>query len=422
VPGAAFKGRAPSIELRAEGVFLWLTIHESWWVALFVSRARSVLHSARQLRRARRMASIRKRSWTTPTGEAREAWQVDFVDQQGKRRHRQFRRRKDADAFMVSARAQVQVGTYTPDSTSVTIGEAIGLWIERAVAEGLEHGTREQYRQHRDHVLAVIDAKTKLSRLTQARCEQLRDDLLKRHSRAMARKLLTSFKSVIRDARRRGLIAQNVAGDTSIGASGRHRKRLEVGVDVPTPGEVKALIDAAGLKARAMVCLAALAGLRASEIRALRWSNLDLGARPAVTISERADYRAVVGSPKSASSRRMVPLGETTARALKAWRLAQPPGRALVFGTSTDRPDMLSNLQRRLLTPLEAQAGVRRYSWHAFRHYAISSWLASGIDPKTAQQWAGHSTLTQTLNTYGHAIPRHDEHERLAAAERILLI
>jgi hypothetical protein len=23
------------------------------------------------------------------------------------------------------------------------------------------------------------------------------------------------------------------------------------------------------------------------------------------------------------------------------------------------------------------------YSWHALRHYAVSAWLASGIDPKT---------------------------------------
>jgi integrase len=87
-----------------------------------------------------------------------------------------------------------------------------------------------------------------------------------------------------------------------------------------------------------------------------------------------------------------VPLSEMAVRALKEWRLAQPPGRSLVFGTARDRPDMLTNLQRRLLTPLEANAGIRRYSWHAFRHYAVSAWLASGIDPKTVQHWAGHAT------------------------------
>jgi integrase len=82
---------------------------------------------------------------------------------------------------------------------------------------------------------------------------------------------------------------------------------------------------------------------------------------------------------------------------------------------------MLSNLRRRLLTPLEARAGVRRYGWHSLRHYAVSAWLASGIDPKTVQYWAGHATLTLTIDRYGHMIPRHDDHARIAAAERSLL-
>jgi integrase len=367
------------------------------------------------------MAKIVERVWTAADGSTRRGWQVDFADANGKRQRRQFRLRRDADAFLVSARAQVAQGTYTPDSASATLAEACQAWLDRAEAEGLERGTQQGYRQHVAHILAAIDGKLKLSRLTQARCEQLRDDLLKRHSRDLARKVLQSFRSVIKDAKRRGLIAQNVAAETAIGANGRHKARLKAGRDFPMPGEVAALLDAGEPKARAMVCLAALAGLRASELRALRWSDLDLGSKPAVTIEQRADKWARVGSPKSESSRRTVPLGERTARAAKEWRLAQPPGRALVFGTAKDKPDMLSNLQRRLLTPLCAKAGVRRYSWHALRHYAISSWLASRIDLKAAQHWAGHATLALTIDRYGHLIPRDDDHARLAAAERALL-
>ena len=48
-------------------------------------------------------------------------------------------------------------------------------------------------------------------------------------------------------------------------------------------------------------------------------------------------------------------------------------------------------------------------------------WLASGIDLKTVQHWAGHATLALTLDTYGHLIPRADDHQRIAAAERALL-
>ena len=106
------------------------------------------------------MATIRKRTWTTASGEAREAWQVDFVDQHGTRRHKQFERKKDADAWKVAARAQVQAGTYTAESTSATLAEAIDAWLARASAEALEPGTLAKYRQHRAHVLAAVDGKT----------------------------------------------------------------------------------------------------------------------------------------------------------------------------------------------------------------------------------------------------------------------
>ena len=62
------------------------------------------------------MATIRKRAWTTASGERRESWQVDFLDQHGKRRHKQFDRKKDADAWLVQARGQVDRGTFAPDS------------------------------------------------------------------------------------------------------------------------------------------------------------------------------------------------------------------------------------------------------------------------------------------------------------------
>jgi integrase len=363
------------------------------------------------------MAKIVERTWKGADGTEHRAWQVDFVDQHGKRQRRQFRRRKDSDAFLVTARGQVQIGTYTPDTTSVTIGEACQLWLERAAAEGLERSTCALYELQARQLLAAIDADTKLSRLTRSRCEQARDDLLKTHKRPTARKLVAALRMILADAKRRGLVAVNVAAETTIGDAKRHKPKLKAGRDFPLPGEVRALIGAADPKARAMVCLAALAGLRASELRALRWSDLDLGHSPTITIAQRADAWCSVGSPKAESSRRSVPLGDVTVRAMKEARLAQPPGRALLFGTGTDRPDMLGNLQRRLLDPLCGAAGVPRYTWHALRHYAISSWLAARLDLKTVQAWAGHATLAMTLDTYGHLIPRADDHARIAAAE-----
>jgi len=411
------------------------------------------------------MATITKRIWTDPKGLKREAWQVRFVDQDGKQRAKQFEGKKDANAYRDQIGNKVREGTYTPESTSRTIKEAAELWIERAKAEGLERSTIEDYQWRCGHILALIDPDTKLARLTKPRCEQLRDDLLKAHNRTKARRILQGFRSIIKDAKRRGLIASNPAAETSIAAGKRHKRRLEVGRDIPEPAEIKSIIEAASGKAQAMACLAAFAGLSASELRGLLWTDLDLSSnsKPAVTIRQRADRWAAIGSPKSANRRRTVPLNEPTALALRAWKLAQPPityredgekrqrPATLVFGTSTDKPDTPSNLQQRLLDPLQVKAGVThgikldktgkpalkairvdgkkimqpipaaKYSWHKLRHYAITTWLRSCQgDFKWVQYLAGHATLALTLDTYGHLIPRRDSHEMMAAVEREL--
>jgi len=366
------------------------------------------------------MATIRERTWTNAKGAVSKRWQVDFVDQEGRRRHKQFRQRKAADAWLVTARSQVAAGTFTPDSSSATIRDAADLWLNRAQLEEAERSTITDYERSVAIISALIDPATRLARLTAPRCEQLRDDLLRDHSRAMAQRTLKHFKAIVAGAQRRGLIASNPAAGARIGTADRHRTRLAAGINFPTPEELRAIRDAANHEALALICFAALAGMRASEMRGLRWSDVELGQRPAVTIRQRADRFCRIGSPKSSASRRTIPLSETSAQALRVWKLAQPPGRSLVFGTSTDRPDSLSNIRRRVLAPTLAAAGVRRYGLHSFRHYAISSWLAASIDLKQCQRWAGHATLALTLDTYGHFIPRRDEHQQLADAERSL--
>jgi integrase len=43
-----------------------------------------------------------------------------------------------------------------------------------------------------------------------------------------------------------------------------------------------------------------------------------------------------------------------------------------------------------------------RFNWHALKHFAISCWIDAGLSPKTVQTFAGHSSLTVTMDRYGH--------------------
>jgi integrase len=73
--------------------------------------------------------SVRKRKWITRSGEAKEAWIVDYVDQQGDRHIETFARKREADAYSQQVGVDVRTGTHTPVSKSITVAQAAEDWI-----------------------------------------------------------------------------------------------------------------------------------------------------------------------------------------------------------------------------------------------------------------------------------------------------
>jgi integrase len=401
------------------------------------------------------MASIKRRAWTTSKGERREAWVVRYADQDGVWRLKTFGRQRDAKDWLDDTKPKIKTGQHVPESKAPTVRAAAGAWIEQGEVDGLESSTMRQRRLHVDrHIVPLLGADTKLVRVDLA---AFRNDLLRSCSKPMAKKIMASFKAILKQAKMAHLAA-NIDPIEKKGQAKRHKRKLKVGVDIPLPGEVKAVIDATAddPKARALACLAGFAGLRASEIRGLGWPHIKLD-EATVTVEERADELGAIGSPKSDASKRTIRLNETTVQALKAWKIAQPPivtkddegnkirrPRTLVFGTASDRPDGLPNIRRRVLEPATIKAGVAlpvldaagkpvldekgravmqaKYTGlHCLRHFAISSWLKTcGGDFKAVQTRAGHATLALTLDTYGHLLDVNDG-DQIAAAERLVL-
>src|SRR5262249_49575360 len=90
--------------------------------------------------------SVRKRSWVTSKGETKEAWIVDYVDQQGERHIRTFDRKGDATDWEATVKVDVRQGVHT--ASKLTVAEAAEAWIKRVEADGAERTTIRQYRQH----------------------------------------------------------------------------------------------------------------------------------------------------------------------------------------------------------------------------------------------------------------------------------
>lgn len=87
--------------------------------------------------------------------------------------------------------------------------------------------------------------------------------------------------------------------------------------------EIKAIADALEGKWRPLLLTVIFTGLRASEIRGLRWSDVNIEGRE-VRVHQRDDRFNQIGRPKSEAGERTVPIPLLVANALKAWRLECP--------------------------------------------------------------------------------------------------
>ena len=371
--------------------------------------------------------SVRRRSWVTKAGQRRSAWLVDYADR-GARHVTTFERKRDADAYDAEVRTQVRAGTHTPVSASPTMAQAAQDWLTAVSLRGRERATLKGYREHVElHIVPVLGT-IRLAALTAPKLVAFCEALQTRKSRALARKVLTSLKSILRDAQRRGTVAQNVATAVSIEPD-RRRKQLRIGTDIPTPDEVRRILAAAVPRWRPLLVTAVFSGLRASELRGLRWDDVDL-RRGELHVRQRADRYNAIGKPKSRAGTRMLPIGPMVVNTLRQWKLVRPASE-LVFGTSSGRPMGHTNVVRSALLPAQVAAGVVRTNGqakytglHALRHF-YASWCINrktdgGLElpAKVVQSRLGHASIVMTLDTYGHLFPSNDDGAELAAAER----
>jgi integrase len=402
--------------------------------------------------------SIRKRVWQSRSG-IREAWVVDYADQEGKRRLKTFERKGEAVAFAATTRVQIREGTHVPDSTSITIKEAGDLWIASCRTVGLELSTIEQYQQHlRLHIVPFI-GREKLSRITAPLVRAFQDRLHEGgRSPALVSGVIGSLGALLSDAQERGLVVRNAVrelrGRRHKGRSVQDRRngKLKVGTDIPTPDEVRAILGASKGPFRPLLLTAVFTGLRASELRGLRWDDVDL-QKNELHVRQRADKYNVMGRPKSAAGERTIPLTPGLAQELRQWKLQCPKkdGKlGLVFPNGDGNVENHANIAQRQLIPTMLRAKVvvpvkdergnptrddegrplvkpKYTGLHAFRHFFASWCINRKVDgglelpAKVVQERLGHASIVMTLDRYGHLFPRGDDAAELALAEKLLL-
>ncbi len=189
--------------------------------------------------------------------------------------------------------------------------------------------------------------------------------------------------------------------------------------DVPTEDELRAVLDTypdtlEGIRNRALILALADSGLRASEALHLLVEDW----RP-------PDRGLFVRAGKGRKDR-VVFIGPTTTRALKAWlaRHPSPSSESFLFVDRRGQPLKPRHLVQ-ILHRLSHKAGLpphRRLHPHALRHFAATSWLRGGAGLDELRRLLGHESLATTLrysNLVGADLQR--AHKQASAIERLHL-
>jgi integrase len=174
------------------------------------------------------------------------------------------------------------------------------------------------------------------------------------------------------------------------------------------PAEIKALVDNLTIRERTLVLLAVSTGLRQSELFGLKWGDIDF-SQGTMNVTRSIVY-GVVGSCKTESSQKPVPVHPLVADSLLAWRKqsAYTKPDDWIFASRRHRgrhPFWGQAILRKYLRPVAEKVGIQKcIGWHTFRHTYSTLLRSVGTEFKVMQELLRHSTLRSTLDVYTQAI------------------
>jgi integrase len=133
-----------------------------------------------------------------------------------------------------------------------------------------------------------------------------------------------------------------------------------------------------------------------------------------VTVCETATDiggKITFGEPKTPKSRRTIPLARSIMAEIEQ-HLAEyvaPAAEALIFTSASGNPLYRGTFWPSVWKPAVQRAGLAGLRIHDLRHTYVSLMVAAGANPKEVSTWAGHSSVSFTLDRYGHLYDEHGD-------------
>jgi integrase len=332
-----------------------------------------------------------------PDGRYEWRWRVD-----GRQVKKKFATKRDAALHDAQVRADVARGTHVDASNKTTVAEYARAWSQ---ARHLRSRESHESFLHRDVEGTPLGARP----LVQVRPSEIQAWVTHRAgplAPSTLRVRLGLLRSVFAAAVRDGVIHRNpVLPGTQLSLP-----KLDRPPFTPlTVAQVRAWADAAHPRVRAMILTQSALGLRISELRALRVTDIEWPVRK-VHIGEQLDTTGRHRVPlKTARSRRTVLLPAPIAALLSEHIRRFPPGAdGLIFTSTRGRAWTVGSLRTSYGKAAVAAGLPEGTASHALRHHFVSVLLAAGHGSHEVAEQIG-DTAAMVDKVYGHVMPDRED-------------
>jgi integrase len=325
-------------------------------------------------------------------------------------------RKEAADKLASALRDNARGGFVAPHKR--TFGEWLDTWLWEYKKPRLRPITFDSYEMLVRRYLKPALGHLSLQDMRPDHLQRFYNDMAKNNfSARTVRYCHTIVHGALAQAERHQLVVRNVSKLTERPCETRKE------MHTLTPEQISGTLLPALAEDRlfAAVLLAFGTGLRRGELLALRWQDVDLNEgllHVRRTLVRVRNYdgggrktRLAFHEPKTAHSRRTIPLPEGCLLALKHHKRRQAEERlllgeayhdeGLVFCLADGKPIDLRNFARSFAQILR-RAGLPQMRVHDMRHTFATLMLELGESPKTVQTMLGHSRVAITLDIYSH--------------------
>jgi integrase len=333
--------------------------------------------------------------------------------------------KKDAETYLSKTATAISTGTFVEPSP-ITVSDYLSKWLQTAARPRVAERTFESYSEQISRYVTEDLGGRKLSDLRPLHIQKLYAEMQERGlSARTVRYLHAVLSSALKQAVRWGMLSRNPAELVNL------PRQVRKEMHALSPKEAAEFLKAAAQdRWGVLFAFALVTGMRPEEYLGLQWKDVDL-TQGIVSVQRALVWRATgggwyFGEPKTARSRRSIPLPASTLRSLIEHRRKQAEERLkagsdyeqhdLIFATSLGQPLMPRNLKRRHFRPILKSAKLPDdFRLYDLRHSCATLLLSAGENPKVVSERLGHASITLTLDVYSHVLPTMQQ----AASEKL---